>query len=56
VLTDAQVNEQARRALYFRISAKDHASHRDEFLQDPWLDYEPIRSRPAGSAAPHAPG
>ncbi len=49
-------SEQARRALYFRISAKDHASHRDEFLQDPWLDYEPIRSRPAGPAAPHAPG
>ena len=35
-------SEQARRALYFRISAKDHASHRDEFLRDPWLDYGPI--------------
>ncbi|MFI6358032.1 hypothetical protein ACIBJF_36645 [Streptomyces sp. NPDC050743] len=32
----------------FRISARDHASRRSEFLQDPWLDYEPIRSRPAG--------
>jgi hypothetical protein len=49
-------SEQARCALYFRISAKDHASHRNEFLQDPWLDYGPIRSRPAGPAAPHAPG
>ena len=44
-------SEQARRALYFRISAKDHASHRDEFLRDPWLDYGPIGSRPAGPAA-----
>jgi hypothetical protein len=31
-----------RRALYFRISSADHASHRREFLQDPWLDYQPI--------------
>jgi Phytanoyl-CoA dioxygenase (PhyH) len=38
-------SEQTRRALYFRISAVDHAAHRSEFLQDPWLDYEPIRSR-----------
>lgn len=34
---------QTRRALYFRISNIDHASRRDEFLQDAWLDYEPIR-------------
>jgi hypothetical protein len=33
-------SEQTRRALYFRISAVDHASHRSEFLQDPWLDYQ----------------
>lgn len=39
-------SEQTRRALYFRVSAKDHASHRNEFLQDPWLDYGPIGSRP----------
>ena len=35
---------QTRRALYFRISSTGHASHRDEFLQDAWLDYEPVRS------------
>ena len=38
-------SEQTRRALYFRVSALDHAAHRNEFLQDPWLDYGPIRSR-----------
>ena len=38
---------QTRRALYFRISAAGHASHRSEFLQDAWHDYEPVRSRPA---------
>ncbi|MCW2935698.1 MAG: phytanoyl-CoA dioxygenase [Actinomycetia bacterium] len=42
-------SERTRRALYFRISALDHASHRSEFLQDPWHDYAPIRS---SSAAP----
>ena len=36
---------QTRRALYFRLSAVDHASHRSEFLQDPWLDYRPMKSR-----------
>jgi hypothetical protein len=41
---------QTRRALYYRISAASHASHRNEFLQDPWLDYEPIRSRPAAAS------
>jgi hypothetical protein len=38
-------SERTRRALYFRISARGHASRRAEFLQDPWLEYEPIRSR-----------
>jgi len=33
-----------RRALYYRIGGADHASRRGEFLQDPWIDYEPIRS------------
>jgi hypothetical protein len=36
-------SEQTRRALYFRISNVDHAAHRDQFLQDTWLEYEPIR-------------
>jgi hypothetical protein len=35
---------QTRRALYFRISDADHASHQEEFLQDAWLDYAPVRS------------
>jgi Phytanoyl-CoA dioxygenase (PhyH) len=39
-------SDQTRRALYFRLSTTDHASHRSEFLQDAWLDYEPIRSHP----------
>jgi hypothetical protein len=47
-------SERTRRALYFRISAADHASHRNEFLQDPWLDYAPIRSLPAAPPAPSA--
>ncbi|MER6046071.1 hypothetical protein ABT168_01005 [Streptomyces sp. NPDC001793] len=38
-------SEQTRRALYFRISARDHASHRNQFLQDPWLDYPRIKSQ-----------
>jgi ectoine hydroxylase-related dioxygenase (phytanoyl-CoA dioxygenase family) len=42
-------SDRTRRALYFRISDIDHASHRDAFLQDTWLDYEPIRSRRAAS-------
>ncbi|TQK86940.1 hypothetical protein FB563_7104 [Streptomyces puniciscabiei] len=45
-----------RRALYFRISALDHASRRNEFLQDPWLDYEPLRSHPATPPAPPVSG
>ncbi len=47
---------QTRRALYYRIGTKDHSSHRNEFLQDPWLDYGPIRSQPAAPTAPHASG
>jgi hypothetical protein len=35
-----------RRALYFRISARGHASRRSAFLQDAWLDYPAIRARP----------
>ncbi|MGW1164795.1 hypothetical protein [Streptomyces sp. NPDC002550] len=49
-------SEQTRRALYFRISALDHASHRNEFLQDPWLDYGPLRSQSSTSSTPPASG
>lgn len=35
-------SERTRRALYFRLGNAGHASHREEFLQDPWLDYEPL--------------
>jgi hypothetical protein len=42
-------SERTRRALYYRISTAGHDGHRAEFLQDPWLDYAPVRSRlPAG--------
>jgi hypothetical protein len=40
-------SEQTRGALYFRISSHVHAAHREEFLQDIWLDYEPIRKHDA---------
>jgi hypothetical protein len=38
-------SDRTRRALYFRISAAGHAAHAGEFLQDPWLEYQPVRSR-----------
>jgi hypothetical protein len=41
-----------RVALYFRISARHHASHQSGFLQDPWLDLEPVRSRITARPAP----
>jgi hypothetical protein len=37
-------SDSVRRALYFRISRFGHAEHREAFLQDLWLDYDPIRS------------
>lgn len=37
-------SDQTRRALYFRYKAQDHDTHRAEFLQDAWLEYEPVRS------------
>lgn len=40
-------SQATRRALYFRISKRGHEDHRAEFLQDVWLDYDPVRSRPA---------
>ncbi len=48
---DAPGPGRTRRALYYRISAAGHASHRSEFLQDPWLDYPAITTRPRGSRA-----
>jgi ectoine hydroxylase-related dioxygenase (phytanoyl-CoA dioxygenase family) len=33
-----------RRALYFRIKRSGHDPRWREFLQDPWLDYDPVRS------------
>jgi phytanoyl-CoA dioxygenase PhyH len=36
-------SEQTRKTLYFRISNVEHASRQEEFLQNTWLDYEPIR-------------
>ena len=42
-------SDRTRRALYYRLSTSEHASHRDEFLQDLWLDYPPVRSRLARS-------
>lgn len=41
------VSQATRRALYFRISKHGHADRREQFLQDVWLDYDPLRSRPA---------
>jgi hypothetical protein len=38
-------SDQTRRALYFRLSNSKHASRQEEFLQDVWLEYEPLRSR-----------
>ncbi|MBD2897914.1 hypothetical protein amrb99_68810 [Actinomadura sp. RB99] len=35
-------SDRTRRALYFRLSSVGHADRREEFLQDVWLDYEPI--------------
>jgi hypothetical protein len=35
-------SERIRCTLYFRLSSVDHASHREEFLQDVWLEYEAI--------------
>jgi hypothetical protein len=37
-------SEAVRRALYFRIKRSGHDPRWREFLQDAWLDYDPIRS------------
>lgn len=36
-------SDATRRALYFRVSATGHTTRREEFLQDTWLEYEPVR-------------
>ena len=36
-------SDQTRRALYYRVSATGHDARRAEFLQDPWLEYAPVR-------------
>jgi hypothetical protein len=38
-------SDQIRRALYFRLSNTEHGSRQEEFLQDVWLEYEPVKSR-----------
>ena len=47
-------SEQTRRALYYRISVPGHFDQQDEFLQDVWLEYPAVRSRPA--SPPPVPG
>jgi ectoine hydroxylase-related dioxygenase (phytanoyl-CoA dioxygenase family) len=36
-----------RRAAYFRVKAKGHDERWREILQDPFLEYEAIRNKPA---------
>lgn len=36
-------SDRTRRALYFRLSNAEHAARREEFLQDAWLEYAPLR-------------
>ncbi|GAA5096334.1 hypothetical protein GCM10023319_55920 [Nocardia iowensis] len=36
--------KQTRRAIYFRVKRSGHNPRWREFLQDPWLEYDPIRS------------
>lgn len=38
-------SSRVRRALYYRVSARGHASHRSAFLRDAWLDYPAMRAR-----------
>ncbi len=39
-----------RRAVYFRIKRTGHDPRWREFLQDPWLDYAPLREQGSGPA------
>ncbi|MBC6457602.1 phytanoyl-CoA dioxygenase family protein [Actinomadura sp. HBU206391] len=36
-------SDAVRRALYFRVKRSGHDPRWREFLQDPWLDYDPVR-------------
>lgn len=46
-------SDTVRRAVYFRVKRAGHDARWREFLQDPWLDYDPIRARrPAGPIPP----
>jgi len=40
-------SQQTRRALYFRLSNTEHKTRQEEFLQEVWLEYEPLRTRPS---------
>lgn len=37
-------SDRTRQALYFRLSSTGHAGRQEEFLQDPWLEYAPLRA------------
>lgn len=41
-------SDRIRCALYYRVSARSHASRRERFLQDAWLDYEPVKALAGG--------
>ncbi|MFD9889074.1 phytanoyl-CoA dioxygenase family protein [Amycolatopsis sp. NPDC059027] len=42
------MTDRTRRALYFRLKRTGHDPRWQEFLQDPWLDYDPLRTAPHG--------
>jgi hypothetical protein len=48
---------QVRRAVYFRVKRAGHDARWREFLQDPWLDYDPVRGSVglAGESWPAGP-
>ena len=37
-------SQSVRRAVYYRVKRAGHEPRWREFLQDPWLDYDPVRS------------
>jgi hypothetical protein len=40
-------SDAVRRAVYFRVKRSGHDPRWREFLQDVWLDYDPVREVPA---------